>query len=89
MLIHIRKRIRKALIEYNLNNDERYESQSAHITFLRFINNIANPNSTVEMINRLKDYSFGEMKVGSIDLVEHDWYNLKEKKRIIKHFELE
>jgi len=88
ILINIRKKIREAMMEYNFENDERYESQSAHITFMRFVEFIANPNKTIEMICKLKNYVFGEMKVGSIDLVEHDWYNLKAKKRIIKHFEL-
>jgi 2'-5' RNA ligase len=88
MLIHIRKKIRDTMMEHNLENDERYESKSAHITFLRFIDSITNPNKTIEMINKLKDYNFGEIKVSAIDLVEHDWYNSKLKKRIIKHFEL-
>jgi 2'-5' RNA ligase len=88
ILINIRKKIREAMIEYKLENDERYESQSAHITFMRFIEPIANPNKTVNMIDKLKNYSFGEMQVDSIDLVEHDWYNLEAKKRIIKHFRL-
>ena len=88
ILIQIRKRIRELMKKFGLKNNERYESESAHITFCRFMNKLKNPEKLIEIIDRNRDYEIGKEKVEQIELVEHDWYNKKLKKRIIKIFYL-
>ena len=82
-LVVIRRNIRKLLVAHKIKNDERYESESAHITFTRFRGNIKNPLLFCEMMEKNMEVDIGEEEVTSLELVEHDWYNSFHKKRII------
>jgi 2'-5' RNA ligase len=87
-LIEIRKQIRKLLINNGIKNEERYESESAHITFVRFENRLSRPKEYGEFIGRNRRTKMGMESVAELELVEHDWYNRKATKRIIGKIEL-
>lgn len=83
-LIGIRQKIRKTLAQRGIGNDERYESQSAHITFCRFRKRLKNCAAFVRFLHEYRQHEFGGETITHLELVEHDWYNLKRKKRIIQ-----
>jgi 2'-5' RNA ligase len=88
ILTSIRNKIRSALQRNNIPLDERYKSESAHVTFCRFKNTIAKIDPFIELIENMKEYDFGNQFIDNIELVEHDWYNMANKKRIIKTYKL-
>ena len=85
-LLQIRKRIREVMKEIGLKNNERYESESAHITFCRFREKLKNPEKFLHLIDENRKYEIGKERVNRIELVEHDWYNKESKKRILRCF---
>jgi hypothetical protein len=87
-LIEIRELIRASMIEEGMKNDERYRSESAHITFARFRNRLENPGALCSFIEKNRDREFGEITLSRFELVEHDWYNRESQKRIIKEISL-
>jgi hypothetical protein len=82
-LISIRRNIRSLLKERGIRNDERYESESAHVTFTRFRAALRNPPLFRETIEASRSFDLGDEEVSSLELVEHDWYNLLQRKRVI------
>ena len=87
-LVSIRKKIRELLITHQIKNDERYESESAHVTFTRFRSNIKNPIIFCEAIKKNMEVELGEEEITNLELVEHDWYNSFHTKRIIGKIQL-
>ncbi|MGE5411944.1 MAG: hypothetical protein ACM3MI_13365, partial [Clostridiales bacterium] len=75
LLVLIRKNIRELMNSYNLTNDERYESESSHATFLRFRQTLQNPAKFNEIIENNKNAELGVEEITNFELVEHDWYN--------------
>jgi 2'-5' RNA ligase len=88
MLVLIRKNIRELMNSYNLTNDERYESESSHATFVRFRQTLQNPAKFNEAIENSRYAEFGVEEITNFELVEHDWYNSSMTKRIIQHIHL-
>jgi 2'-5' RNA ligase len=84
VLIKIREKIRILLKENGIKNDERYESESAHITFMRFMNYFIRAEELCRFINENREREIGIQKIEEIELVEHDWYNHESNKRIIE-----
>ncbi len=82
-LVRLRERIRILMAERGLPNDERYESRSAHVTFLRFARQLAEPARFVETMDRHRETPLGTVRVERMELVEHDWYNAAATKRLI------
>jgi hypothetical protein len=82
-LVAVRASIRKLMADRGLANDERYESRSAHATFVRFKRAPSNPSALCETIIRMRDFELGAVTVDSAELVEHDWYNSSRTKRVI------
>jgi 2'-5' RNA ligase len=87
-LIEIRNLLRTELCRYKIQNDERYKSESAHITFCRFKYPVNEPNALFSLIRYFQYYELGTIKVKRIDLVEHNWYNSENSRRLIKSFYL-
>ena len=87
-LVLIRKKIRELLITHQIKNDERYESESVHVTFTRFRSNIKNPIIFCEIIKKNMEVELGEEQITNLELVEHDWYNSFHTKRIIGKIQL-
>ena len=71
VLIKIREKIRILLKENGIRNDERYESESAHITFMRFMNQFLRAEKLCGFINQNREMKIGIQKVEEIELVEH------------------
>lgn len=69
--------------DLDIINDERYVSESSHVTFTRFKKGIRNGIEYGELIDRLFIYELWKENISHIELVEHDWYNISTKKRII------
>jgi hypothetical protein len=86
ILVEIRDKIRLSLKENGLGNDERYESKSAHVTFMRFADKPAKAKELCGFIDENRDTDIGAEKVREIELVEHDWYNHESTKRVIESF---
>jgi len=84
ILTKIREKIRVLLKENGINNDERYKSESAHITFVRFMNQFLRAEELCRFINKNREMKIGIQKVEEIELVEHDWYNHESNKKIIE-----
>ena len=83
-LIDLRERIRTALFDAGLGNDERYRSRSAHCTFMRFKAGLRFPDRFEAAMDAWGERDLGCVPVTSAELVEHDWYNRKVSKRIIE-----
>jgi 2'-5' RNA ligase len=88
-LVDLRASIRSALRERGLPNTERYESHSAHITFMRFAQPLASPSRLVQLIHETRSLEIGKLDVGHLELVEHDWYNRASRRRLLGTFQLE
>ena len=82
-LVSLRDHIRRLMLAQGLQNDERYASESAHVTFMRFQSRLAYPALLVEAIAKHSEMEIGQLQVSRMELVEHDWYNSCGTKRII------
>jgi len=87
-LILIRDCIRTEMNKKGLKIDERYKSETAHVTFMRFKNEISNIDEFYNTIANKKDEIIEEINLSKIELVEHDWYNSESNKRIISTFNI-
>lgn len=72
-LEEIRQSIRKALSDQNLALEERYKTFSSHITVARIPEKIRNPGDFLPHLK--KEIDFGIMKVTSLELTFHNWYD--------------
>jgi len=88
ILIEIRDKIRLSLGKSGIRNDERYESKSAHVTFMRFADKPGKAKELCEFIAGNRDTELGVETVQEIELVEHDWYNHESTKRVIERFSI-
>jgi len=83
ILVGIREEIREFLKKNGIRNDERYASESAHITFARFADRLCRPEGLCKFINDNRETEIGLAQVTEVELVEHDWYNRASTKRVI------
>jgi len=88
VLIGIRNFLRSELESHNIENDERYSSESAHIAFCRFKTQLTNPYGFLSILEHYQEFDFGKESIKEIELVEHDWYNKTNKKRVIKRYQI-
>lgn len=71
----LRELLRSSLAAKNLALEERYKTSSAHITVARFIKKIGSPERFLRFCNY--GPQFGTMRVSSVELVYHNWYDSK------------
>lgn len=85
-LNQFRDNLRKEFANSNLEQslDKRYSIQTAHSTVVRFNKEIQDKDKFVQVIEKYKDYNFGKFEVGQIIFVANDWYQKKEKVKILK-----
>ncbi|HUW42169.1 MAG TPA: Gfo/Idh/MocA family oxidoreductase [Rectinemataceae bacterium] len=88
LLARLRQAIRELMEDAGLANDERYRSESAHLTFARFISPLASPGGLREFIDGNRETEIGRERVDALELVEHDWYDRRATRRIIGRVEL-
>lgn len=72
-LEQIRQTLRTAFAQNNLLIEERYQTTSSHITVARIPKQLNNPASFLEQIQR--ELFFGTMKVDTLELTFHNWYD--------------
>ncbi len=72
-LEQLRQLLRQSFSDNNLALEERYETFSSHITLARIPKKLNNPKEFVDLIQ--KPRYFGTMRVSSIKLMYHNWYD--------------
>lgn len=89
-LNQIRNELRKKFRESNLKHsiDQRYSIQTAHLTVIRFKQNLYDPHLFINKIDHLKNRKFGHSYINELELVANDWYQKKDKVKLMKKFNL-
>jgi len=88
ILINIRNSIRIEMKNKELRIDERYKSETAHITFTRFVNPLTDNKIFGNKLYEDKNKPIDEITIRKIELVEHDWYNKLAHKKVLEKFEI-
>ncbi len=68
--------------------DKRYTIKTAHSTVVRFQNKLEQENNYLDVLEKWKDYDFGEFDVNRVELVFNDWYQRKKHVRILNYFDI-
>ena len=72
-----RELLRENLSKNNLKLEERYKTISSHITIARNKDKLKNPEKLISFIENESKNNFGKMKVDSLELCFHNWYDTK------------
>ena len=70
-----RELLRENIIKNNLKFEEGYKTISSHITIARNKDKLKNPEKIISFIEN--EYYLGKMKVNSMELSFHNWYDTK------------
>jgi len=84
----LRNIIRKECVRHGFELKERHQQTWAHSAIMRFKKKLKNPELFVNEIETLRNTDFGSVKVNKILFVLHDWYNIKEKTKILQEYKL-
>jgi len=89
-LNQIRNNLRNNFHNTNLEQsiDKRYAIQTAHATVCRLRKSLTNKEAYLRVIEAYRDYNFGTFTVDALEFVLNDWYQRKEKVKILDRFEL-
>jgi len=89
-LAEIRDELRRVLWENHLGGDvdRRYKINTAHITAMRFSNDLAYWKGVVELLKANRKTDFGEMRVRKLQLLWGDWYASAQSVRTIQEYPL-
>jgi len=87
VLLNIRSRMRNELRERRLPNLERYESKTAHVSFMTYREKLSDTSRFLNMAQGTKDVFLGDFWVNRMELVEHDWYNRQQNRKTIQEYE--
>ena len=68
----LRENFKKSTLQQSI--DSRYAIATAHSTVVRFQEKIENPKKLISVVEKFRDYNFGEFKVNKLELVYNDWY---------------
>lgn len=68
--------------------DKRYTIQTAHSTVVRFRTQLKNQKEYLHTLEAYKEHFFGPFIVDELELVCNDWYQRKEKVKILERFAL-
>jgi hypothetical protein len=66
--------------------DSRYVINAAHLTVMRFKNNPQNTTGLLKIIEKYKDFNFGEFEIKKFEFVFNDWYLRNENTRMLYVF---
>ncbi|MBF4493274.1 mutarotase [Flavobacterium sp. MR2016-29] len=72
----LRENFKKSNLEQSI--DSRYAIATAHSTIMRFQEKLQNPEKLLDVVEKFRDYDFGEFTVEKLELVYNDWYQRKE-----------
>jgi 2'-5' RNA ligase len=84
----LRKKIREEFCKEGVGLKEDYLRETAHVTIIRFRKKLHSPLDFVNQIEKSRNISIGMMRIEKARLVLHDWYNRKEKTKIIEEYYL-
>ncbi len=68
--------------------DSRYRIQTAHMTVVRFRDELLNPDAFLNLLQEYRHYDFGKMKVDRLELVFNDWYQRRSTTRRLAEFRI-
>lgn len=68
----LREDFKKSSLQQSI--DSRYAISTAHSTVLRFQEKLENPQKLMQVVEKYRDYNFGEFQVENLELVYNDWY---------------
>jgi len=68
----LRENFKKSTLQQSI--DSRYAIATAHSTVVRFQEKIENPKKLISVVEKFRDYDFGEFTVDKLELVYNDWY---------------
>ena len=71
----LRENFKKSNLEQSI--DSRYTISTAHSTVMRFQEKLDNPGKMIAVVEKFRDYDFGEFTVDKLELVYNDWYQRK------------
>ncbi|MET0946413.1 MAG: mutarotase [Flavobacterium sp.] len=71
----LRENFKKSTLQQSI--DSRYAIATAHSTVLRFQEKLENPEKLMAVVEKFRDYDFGEFTVDKLELVYNDWYQRK------------
>ncbi|MBE6829826.1 MAG: 2'-5' RNA ligase family protein [Ruminococcaceae bacterium] len=86
-LAQIRRALRNGLHSHHLALDERYQTVSSHITFVRFMEQLQNRRELLRILEKNAGRGFGRFEVKSLQLVYHDWYDSR--KTVLAEYSLQ
>ncbi len=86
----LRNRIKYRFSQSDLEQsiDERYKLVTAHSTVVRFKKPVKQKTRFLDLLDKYREYDFGEFEVNELELVFNDWYQKKEKVELLKRFTL-
>lgn len=89
-LNNLRNRLRENFKNSELQQsmDSRYEIFAAHATVMRFQEKLHDPKRLLKVVEKFRDFDFGEFDVKNIELVYNDWYQRKAATRVLGDFGL-
>ncbi|MDN3670499.1 mutarotase [Echinicola jeungdonensis] len=90
-LKQIRDQLRQQFNNGNLEHtiDKRYSLQTAHNTVTRFKSTIQNKGEFLDLLHRYRYFDFGTFEINSMELVFNDWYQLKNKVKVLHRYSLD
>ncbi|MFV5696326.1 2'-5' RNA ligase family protein [Flavobacterium sp. LB3P122] len=76
----LRNNLRKNFTNSGLEEsiDKRYSINTAHATVARFRKKISNKDKWIEILEKYRNFDFGNFKVDKYNLVYNDWYQRKQ-----------
>lgn len=89
-LQQLRNAVRSEFKSSNLQQsiDKRYTLQTAHVTTVRFKENIQNLPGFLNLVEAYRTHQFGLSTIQELELVYNDWYHREEKVQSLHKFQL-
>lgn len=83
---NLRRNFKKSGLQHSI--DSRYTIATAHSTVMRFQERLQNPEKLLEVVEKFKEFNFGEFTVENLELVYNDWYQREKNTVHLKNFSL-
>jgi 2'-5' RNA ligase len=89
-LDQLRDRLREGFRHSDLENslDKRYRIRTAHSTVMRFRKKVEQAGLLIEVLESFRQHDFGAAQVRELELVFNDWYQRREKVKLLHVFSL-
>jgi 2'-5' RNA ligase len=83
---NLRVNFQKSNLEQTI--DKRYSIKTGHSTVVRFQNKLEQKSNYLDVLEKYKDFDFGEFDVNRVKLVFNDWYQRKEHVKNLNYFDI-